>query len=237
MFRRRWPSPPIRSRTSRYSSADRVRLSASSTSASMTLIGVRSSWEASAVNSTWRRWISSSGAEARSPMIRDPMKVATSRRIPKRSSGAMRALCTRSSWARLSPATSHPSPERTAWKRKSVPLMATVVAPALQVRSGSFGAPEVRAVGRPVALTIQTNRGASSMSWSVSVGACVDVAGEDGVVCLGQALGQADVGLAGQTVDHHQVEGDHAEDVANHDHRGGHDGHPGGMEAPAPACR
>ena len=43
----------------------------------MTLSGVRSSWEASAVNSSWRRRASSTGLAALTPMSRVPKNTAT----------------------------------------------------------------------------------------------------------------------------------------------------------------
>ena len=54
----------------------------------MTLIGVRNSCDASAVNSAWRRWTISSGAEARRPTTSEPMKVTNSKTKPNRISGA-----------------------------------------------------------------------------------------------------------------------------------------------------
>ena len=70
--RRRWRAAGgSRSRCARESTGTRPgiadRPSARSTSASITLSGVRSSWLASAVNSAWRRRICSIGADARRP--------------------------------------------------------------------------------------------------------------------------------------------------------------------------
>jgi hypothetical protein len=52
--------------------------SATDVSAAITLSGVRSSCEASAVNSSWRRRDCSTGDSARRPMISAPMKTASS---------------------------------------------------------------------------------------------------------------------------------------------------------------
>ena len=103
---RRPLSRPIRSSTpgSELASAPR----ANESSASITLSGVRSSWDASAVNSSCRRRASSIGLAARSPMKSDARKMAT------RSTGAATSsevTSTPSTWdssVRLSPATRRP---------------------------------------------------------------------------------------------------------------------------------
>ena len=68
-----------RSSTSWYAAGSRGRSRARSTSASMTEIGVRSSCDASAVNSACRRRTSSDGAEARRPTTVAPANTATAR--------------------------------------------------------------------------------------------------------------------------------------------------------------
>ena len=57
----------------------------------MTLRGVRSSCDASAVNSACRRLICSMGAEARSPTTNDPVKVTMSRSAPSITSTRIRS--------------------------------------------------------------------------------------------------------------------------------------------------
>ncbi len=96
----------IRLSTARYSAAFLGALSAMLVSALITLSGVRSSCEASAVNSSWRRRDCSTGASACTPTASAPANIASS------STGATRASPSRSTavrWstlARLWPATS-----------------------------------------------------------------------------------------------------------------------------------
>lgn len=105
MRRSRALSRPTRDSTSRYAAGSRGRSSASPTSASITEIGVRSSWEASAVNSAWRRRTSSEGAEARRPTTVAPTNTATARVAPNTSSATSRADWTLAVPAMLWPAT------------------------------------------------------------------------------------------------------------------------------------
>ena len=81
-WRSRWLSPWIRRSESRYSAASRGADRATSASALITLSGVRSSCEASAVNSSWRRRDCSTGASARRPTTSRPPNMASSRNGP-----------------------------------------------------------------------------------------------------------------------------------------------------------
>jgi len=131
----------------------------------MTDSGVRSSWEASAVNSSWRRRASSTGAAACTPITSAP------RNIPSRTTGAATSSTVSSrtmTWERLatlSPATSQPPSARTARTQKMLwPTRAVVSAPAWDQVVGTGGAAGSLASTAPVAVTRQTMIGVSSGS-------------------------------------------------------------------------
>ncbi len=73
------PSPSMRESTARYSAGSRGALSATLVSALITLSGVRSSCEASAVNSSCRLRDCSTGSSARMPIVSAPPNMASSR--------------------------------------------------------------------------------------------------------------------------------------------------------------
>jgi len=94
---------PIRSSADRYDCASRSLLRAMDTSASMTLSGVLSSCEASAVNSRWRRCARAIGERARMPTTYEAPYIKTRSTAPKISSALTNESRTRSTSARLSP--------------------------------------------------------------------------------------------------------------------------------------
>ena len=104
----RWLSRLTLWRTSRYSEGSRGRSSAMSISASITEMGVRSSWEASAVNSACRRRTNSEGADARRPTTVAPPNTTTAKMAPNTSSATRSADWTLEIEAALWPTTSNP---------------------------------------------------------------------------------------------------------------------------------
>ena len=171
MLRSRWLSRSMRCRVARYSSAARGALSAMPISALITDSGVRSSCEASAVNSSWRRRECSTGDSARSPMISDPANMASSSTGATATSPSCSTSATCCCSARLWPATSRPAPWPVLTSRNGLVPSCTVAGPppAGTRLAGSAGAPSVSGTGRCPGGARQTNTGASSTSLSESV--------------------------------------------------------------------
>ena len=140
-------------------------------SALITLSGVRSSCEASAVNSSWRRRECSTGDSARSPMISDPANMASSSTGATATSPSCSTSATCCCSARLCPATSRAAPWPAVTSRNGLAPSCTVAAPrpAGTRAAGSAGAPSVSGTGCSPGTARQTNTGASSTSLSGSV--------------------------------------------------------------------
>ena len=197
------------------------------TSAWMTLSGVRSSCEASAVNSRSRRCARAIGERARIPTTKDAPYINASKIAPNISSALTNESRIRSTSARLSPATSHPESNDTArtpnveWPMTNDPL------PATHLLLGKRGAPAVNPGARAVRGHLPyEDRCVDVVEVSVPIGRHAT----DGAFGLPavlhrerQALGQADVHLRGQVVDQGEVEDQRDDDVTAHaDHRGHH---------------
>ncbi len=168
-LRSRWLSPWIRASASRYSPASRGADRATSASARITLSGVRSSCEASAVNSSWRRRDCSTGASARRPTTSRPPNIASSRNGPAMISpySSRRLVC--SSPATLWPATSQPSPSRASLNRNgpSEAASAENANPSRGERTdGGAGASGLCPVTAPPGSVAQRKTGAESASMS-----------------------------------------------------------------------
>jgi len=153
-WRSRWLSPRIRPRASRYSVADRGADRATSASALITLSGVRSSCEASAVNSSWRRRDCSTGACARRPTSSAPRNIASSTTGPVMSSALSSTRWVRATPARLWPAISQPP--------------ACLIFCCRNWGGGRAGAPGLCPVTVPAAFVVHRNTGTPSESVSVS---------------------------------------------------------------------
>ena len=166
-------SPWMRARASRYPAASRGVLSATSVSARITLSGVRSSCEASAVNSSWRRRDCSTGASARWPTARQPKNMASRTNGPASTSAysSRRLVC--ATPARLWPATSQPVPSRVIFSRNGParPALTVTARPSRGCwppsgRVGNAGAPGLCAVTACRAPNSQKKTGAESASLS-----------------------------------------------------------------------
>ena len=194
-------------------------LSATSASARITLSGVRSSCEASAVNSSWRRRDRSTGASARWPTARQPKNMASRTNGPARTSAysSRRLVC--ATPARLWPATSQLAPSRVIFSRNGSawPALTVTASPPRGCwppsgRAGNAGAPGLRAVTAGRASSSQKKTGAEPASPSPAPrnvrGALADhirvIAGR------GQAVGKPVVVLLSQPGGDHQVEHDDA---------------------------
>ena len=130
----------------------------------MTEIGVRSSCDASAVNSACRRRTSSDGAEARSPTTVAPANVATAKMAPNTSSATSKVDRTFAVPAMLCPATSTvPAAGMVSNLKVELPTF-SVTGAAPQSRTGRAGAEGVSAVTTPSGATDHTKSGASSTS-------------------------------------------------------------------------
>ena len=174
-WRSRRLSPWMRVSASRYSAASRGLDRATSASARITLSGVRSSCEASAVNSSWRRRDCSTGASARRPTTSEPKNIASRTNGPAMSSAysSSRSVC--ASPVRLWPAISQPVPWRAVFSRNAAaePTRAVKASPsrggcAVSRPAGSAGAPRLCAVTVPAVFAAHTKTGVASSSASSS---------------------------------------------------------------------
>ncbi len=199
----------------------------------MTEMGVRSSCDASAVNSACRRRTCSDGADARRPTMVAPENTATARITPKTSSATSRVDWTLAALAMLCPATRMCRPCARASKRKVDVPRPRVTGPDPQVLVGRLGAPVVSGVTTPAGATDHRKRGASS----TSVGRPLELAlGERQLLMAGilEPFGQAAISGSDEVVRDDQVEHDRGDDVADHDDQGRNGGDPYGVPAVGP---
>src|ERR1700735_5284786 len=207
-------------------------------SALMTLSGVRSSCDAYAVNSSWRRRDCSTGDSALSPMIRDPANMAAS------STGAASASpssSTFSRWtcsARFWPATTIAPPRRTASRRKVLaPILALSGRPLANARAPRRGG---RVAQRHLALSGSNKPQQHGRAYVIIVVVILRVGTElRGVtgVDVSEPLCQPHVDLRDQAPGDVVVQDDDARPVGRGNEERGGQGHPSGRDHPRRHCR
>ncbi len=155
-----WFSRSTRSNAARYQVTDRSCDSARLVCASITERGVRSSWDASAVKSSWRWRARSMGAATRRPMPTAPRKTSASRIGPITDSARMRVDCAWETLSMVCPTTTYCAPAGAPAMRTSV-LLIEMVCGAVTCRSAAGStAPAVLLVTVPSAWTVHTMTGA-----------------------------------------------------------------------------
>ena len=234
-WRSRWLSPWIRRSESRYCAASRGADRATSASALITLSGVRSSCEASAVNSSWRRRDCSTGASARRPTTSRPRNIASSRNGPAMISTSSIRLWVCWSPARLWPATSQPRWSCATFSRNGAapPRLRGDRAPVVQGSRGEQGrrqrgrAGAVRDDLPPGVHRPEEHRGAVGVEVAARVAAGHPLPERVRMVPRDrEAVAELVVVLLGHVAGDHQVEHDRADDVDDRDGRRGDGGDP-----------
>ena len=246
-WRSRRLSPWMPVSASRYSAALRGLLRATSASALITLSGVRSSCEASAVNSSWRRRDCSTGARARRPTTSEPPNMASRRNRPAMTSpySSSRSVC--ASPARLWPATSsrrhpgHLQPERSRRAehgRDPEPVARLVPGNGRRQRRRTWAVSRDRSarVQRPqedrrrigvnvvIIIRVPAGNGSRTGHW---------LAEDRGIMTgLGQVRGQAVAALLRQVGGYHKVQHRDGDDVDDGDDRRSGGGNLGRVAAP-----